>query len=100
MLTILGAVTFPAPGNEAASVLAQVVDGISCRQRRDLIRGGPRIPLLRQGLDPPRLPVGDVFQFRAVALHVVELPWLSTQRGQLVTSLADRPGTFVLEIQR
>src|SRR5687768_186448 len=68
---------------------AEVVDGITLRQRRDMILGSPRLPLLRESLHQPRLFAGKIFLLGAIALHVVEFPGPATKRGQLVASLAD-----------
>src|SRR5688572_6331742 len=51
---------------------AEVMDGITLRQRRDMILGSPRLPLLRESLHQPRLFAGKIFLLGAIALHVVE----------------------------
>src|SRR6185295_2288777 len=53
---------------------AKVVDAVIGRQWRDLIRGGPGVPLSCERLGQLRFPGGQVVHLGSIAFHVVKFP--------------------------
>src|SRR5688500_6234720 len=80
--------------------LAQVVDGVVDWQRRDLVVRRPDLPLPGHRLDAIRLLRGQIFELRAIAPHVVEVPGAVAKRREFVSALAHVARALMLEIQR